>query len=137
MKIVYVIIFCLIAYLLYIGFTGSVVLVPTRGSSSFLQDSDTGEEMCSFLDSDVYNNNVFTDENKPVTTNLQERTAKNKAASHLQVKCSDCKKYIYKTDDDRCSYYDRDTRYTDLNSLSLCTALQYPKPCTKIAKILQ
>ena len=138
MNLVYFIVICLITYLLYIGFTGSVGL-PKFGSSSFLpSDNDTGEDMCSFLDSDVYNNHVFTDENKPITTDLQERSGKkSQGASHLKVKCSECKKYVYKTDDNHCSYYDRDTRYTNLNSLGLCTALQYPKPCTQIAKILR
>lgn len=103
-------------------------------------------DMCIFLDSDLYNDRIFTDENQPITANLIERNEKENikrqgiklnSGKHFTVKCDECKKYIYKNEDDNCSPYTYDRRYTASNSLGVCTSIGYSKPCDQVAKILQ
>ena len=102
-------------------------------------------DTCIFLDSDLYNNRLFTDENQPITAELVERNEKNNvgrgiklnSGTHFTVKCDDCKKYIYKDEKGQCSRYAYDGRYTASNSLGVCNSIGYPKPCDQVAKILQ
>jgi hypothetical protein len=100
-------------------------------------------DMCIFLDSDLYNNRLFTDENQPITADLVERNEKDvgrgiklNSGKHYTVKCDECKKYIYKDERGNCSPYIYDGRYTASNSLGVCTTIGYPKPCDQVAKIL-
>jgi len=102
-------------------------------------------DMCIFLDSDLYNNRLFTDENQPISADLIERNEtdnnigqniKLNAGKHFTVKCDECKKYIYKDQKGQCSPYVYDGRYTASNSLGVCTTIGYSKPCDQIAKIL-
>ena len=101
-------------------------------------------DMCIFLDSDLYNNRLYTDENQPITADLVERNEKDvgrgiklNSGKHYTVKCDECKKYIYKDDKRQCTPYTYDGRYTASNSLGICTAIGYSKPCDQVAKILQ
>ena len=103
-----------------------------------------GGDRCIFLDSDLYNNRLYTDENQPITVNLVERNEKNvgkgiklNSGKHYTVKCDECKKYVYKDEKGQCSPYAYDGRYTASNSLGVCTAIGYSKPCDQEAKILQ
>jgi hypothetical protein len=103
-----------------------------------------GGDRCIFLDSDLYNNRLFTDENQPITANLIEKNEKEvgkgvklNSGKHFTVKCDECKNYVYKDDKGQCSPYGYDGRYTASNSLGVCTAIGYSKPCEEEAKILQ
>ena len=103
-----------------------------------------GGDACVFLDSDLYNDRLFTDENESITRNMIEKNEKNVGkgikltpGKHYTVKCDECKKYVYKDEKGQCSPYAYDGRYTASNSLGVCTAIGYPKPCDQIAKILQ
>lgn len=101
-------------------------------------------DKCIFLDSDLYNNRLFTDENESITRDMIERREKDVGkgvkltpGKHYTVKCDECKKYVYKDEKGQCSPYAYDGRYTASNSLGVCTAIGYPKPCDQVAKILQ
>jgi hypothetical protein len=101
-------------------------------------------DACIFLDSDLYNKKLFTDENKSITRDMIERKEKDlgknvklRPGKHYTVKCDECKKYIYKDDKGQCTPYAYDGRYTASNSLGVCTAIGYAKPCDQEAKILQ
>ena len=101
-------------------------------------------DMCIFLDSDLYNNKLFTDKNESITRNMIEKNEKNVGkdikltpGKHYTVKCNECKNYVYKDDKGQCSPYSYDGRYTASNSLGVCTAIGYAKPCDQKAKILQ
>lgn len=103
-----------------------------------------GGDACIFLDSDLYNNRLFTNENQPITAKLIERNEKEvgkgiklNSGKHFKVKCDECKNYVYKDEKGQCSPYAYDGRYTASNSLGVCTAIGYPKPCEEEAKILQ
>ena len=103
-----------------------------------------GGDMCIFLDSDLYNDKLFTDENESITRNMIEKNEKDIGKSvklapgkHYTVKCDECKKYVYKDEKGQCSPYGYDGRYTASNSLGVCTAIGYSKPCEEEAKILQ
>ena len=103
-----------------------------------------GGDRCIFLDSDLYNDKLFTDENKSITRELVEKNQKNipkgiklDPGKHYTVKCDECKKYVYKDEKGQCSPYGYDGRYTASNSLGVCTAIGYSKPCEQEAKILQ
>jgi len=103
-----------------------------------------GGDACIFLDSDLYNDRLYTDENQPITADLIERNEKGlgkgiklNAGKHFKVKCDECKKYIYKDEKGQCSPYAYDGRYTASNSLGVCTAIGYAKPCEQVTKILQ
>jgi len=101
-------------------------------------------DACIFLDSDLYNDKLFTDENQSITRDIVEKNQKYvpegiklNPGEHFTAKCSDCGKYIYKDDKGQCTPYSYDGRYTASNSLGVCTAIGYPKPCDQVAKILQ
>jgi len=100
-------------------------------------------QACMFLDSDLYNNRLLTDENESITRNIIEKNEKNTGkgiklapGKHYTVKCNECKNYVYKDEKGQCSPYAYDGRYTALNSLGVCTAIGYSKPCDQVAKIL-
>ena len=108
-------------------------------------EQDTyNNDACIFLDSDLYNDRLFTDENESITRNMIEKKEKDigkgiklNPGKHYTVKCDECKKYVYKDEKGQCSPYGYDARYTASNSLGVCTAIGYSKPCDQMAKILQ
>jgi len=102
------------------------------------------KDACVFLDSDLYNDRLFTDENSSITRDLIEKNQKIvpkgiklNPGEHFTAKCSECGKYIYKDQNGKCSRYTYNNLYTSSNSLGVCTAIGYPKPCDQVAKILQ
>jgi len=101
-------------------------------------------DACIFLDGDLYNKRLFTDENESITRDMIEKNERDvgkgiklQPGKHYTVKCSECNKYLYKDDKGKCTPYAYDGRYTASNSLGVCTAIGYAKPCDQVAKILQ
>jgi len=139
-----IILLVLTPVLVYYGAT-KLVGVQKIVNEELGTDKDVyGGDRCIFLDSDLYNNRLFTDENESITRDMIEKNEKDigkdiklEAGKHYSVKCSECKKYMYKDEKGRCSPYAYDGRYTASNSLGVCTAIGYPKPCEQVAKILQ
>ena len=127
-----------------------IILYRLSGIKKIVNDQlDTetdvyNNDACIFLDSDLYNNRLFTDEDASITRDMIEKNEKDVGkgvkltpGKHYTVKCSECKKYVYKDQNGQCSPYGYDGRYTASNSLGVCTAIGYAKPCDQKAKILQ
>jgi hypothetical protein len=122
----------------------SLKAIKNTISNELSTDEDVyGGDACIFLDSDLYNNRLFTDEDASITRDMIEKNEKDVGkgvkltpGKHYTVKCNECKKYIYKDQKGQCSPYGYDGRYTASNSLGVCTAIGYAKPCDQLAKIL-
>ena len=139
-NLIIVLVIASIAFFVYVLIEKPNAIDNELGTNEDVYEGDA----CIFLDSDLYNNRLFTDENKSITRDMIEKKQKDVGkgvklapGKHYTVKCSECKKYIYKDEKGKCSQYAYDSRYTASDSLGVCTAVGYAKPCDQMAKILQ